>query len=121
MEEWNLWPDQVQPILPVDLNEPLQPEINLNLAPDPQEMIVDPLFPPLAQNPQADLDLLQANEMDEETEQGNVGAEMAEENPMQEPHAQPVVQVDIPQLNLPMENCLHHEVQEDELMNNEEL
>jgi hypothetical protein len=84
-------------------------------------MIVDPLFPPLAQNPQADPDLLQVNKIDEKTEQGNIGAEMAEENPMQEPHAQPVVQVDIPQLNLPMENCLHHEIREDELMNNEEL
>lgn len=73
-------------------------------------MIVDHLFPPLAQNPQADPDLLQVNEMDEEAEQGNVGAEMAKENPMQEPHAQAVVQVDIPQLNLPMENYLHHEI-----------
>lgn len=41
---WDNWPDQVQNIPAFNLNEdPEQPHLDLNVVPDMQEMIIDPV------------------------------------------------------------------------------
>lgn len=115
MQEWHAWPHH-NPIV----QNIHQLELDLNVAPNQEEMIVDPLFPPAIEVVPEPI-LVQVNEnkedaaIEEEPEMMNNDIQGQEQNVLL-----PEVQVDILVLNEPV-NVFLLEIQEEDLMNDEEL
>jgi hypothetical protein len=122
---WDPWPEHNPIVQHINLNDVPPPALDLNLAPpellelgpDQHEMIIDPLFPPLVQQP-TEQQMIQVNEAEEDADEVE---EMEVVAPVQEQAPQPAeVDVVIPVLNAPVD-VLPLEIQDDDLMNDEEL
>lgn len=91
--------------------------------PDPEEMIVDPLFPPLVGINDGFNMLVQVNEGEEEAELNNPLPDEAviDNGPAQINQLMGQMNNEIPHLNLPIANVPPVEIQEDELMDEEDI
>jgi len=120
-EAWDAWPEHnpvVQNIaLNIDINEAPQMGIDLNEAPDQEEMIVDPLFPPMHEEAPEPV-LVQVNEAEEENEMEE--EEEVVNNDNQEQMQEVQAQVNMPALMGPV-NVFPLEIQKDDLMIDEEI
>lgn len=118
IEAWEVWPDHNPVVQAINLNEAPQMGLGLDLneMPNQQEMIVDPLFPPINVGIPEPIEQTQVNENEED----EAGEEQVlidnneDQDHMQE--AMPDVQINFLALNVTM---VPLEIQEDEHMNDE--
>jgi hypothetical protein len=70
VEAWDPWPEHNPVVQNININEVPQNglELDLNAFPDQQEMIIDPLFPPVQVEEVEPEHLDQVNEAEEEAE-----------------------------------------------------
>lgn len=135
--EWDEWPDVQNATADQNLNLAADnaAQLNLNVAPgnlegfdlnadaELEEMVIDPVqHGPMPQEMFLELnDLL--NQVNEQEEDQNIdNADQILEDLANAVNLEPQpVQVDLPHLDGSAENFLHHEIQENDLMNDEEL
>jgi len=85
---------------------------------EPEEMIVDPVFPPHQEPALENAEVLQhVNENEEDA----LPANQSPEHNIQGQDEAPNVAVVLPVIDQPMENFLPHEIQDNELMNDDEI
>jgi len=120
---WDAWPvDNAVPNLNENVAPVLQQELDLNAPADPEEMVIDPVFPgPLQQEMFIEMNDLLNQVNEEEDILVNLDDLHSIENELDNMINDPQnVDVVLPHLNNPVD-AMHHEIQENELMNDEEI
>jgi hypothetical protein len=120
VEAWDLWPEHNPAVQNININEAPQNGLglDLNAFPDQQEMIIDPLFPPVQVEEVEPEPLDQVNEAEEEAEVEEVIMNDIADIQQGAQEAAQEVEVIMPDQYVPM---MPLEIQEEDLMNNAEI